>query len=449
MVIALVAFVLHMAVLPLLFMVATHQGLDFYTTGSDSTSYVELAENLLSRGMLTRSSPQGMVIESFRTPGYPAFIAVVLFFFKSLVAVSLIQNVLMAFSVVLIYRIGLLFFSRFVSIGAAVFFFLEPAGLYISNQILSESVFTFLILLAIYIFLCDEEMFVQKAAFIGLLLAFATLVRPIAQFFPLLFIAFYIFRFRRKAFFAAAILFVSFSIVVFPWMYRNKRAYDLWFLSDVGVHNFYGYHVPMYLSYARGISERDARYIIDERLFEIKPNANPRFVTMRDSPAMARVAKEFILEAPISFSIFYAFKTLPFFVSEGVTDILRDLHLSQMDPGNASDLVVRGDINGVVSLFRRGDRITLIFLAGVFLWSIINLFCIFGLFRGVVLKGRTRVAVLVFCALILFFAVLSGPVSNARIRYPATPFFFLLAFFGLEVFFLTKVRSVDVIKSEG
>ena len=84
---------------------------NFPITSADSQEYFDLAENILEYKQFIYPNPRGeLVHETFRSPAYPFILSSVIFLFGSVNPITFIQIFILGFSVVIIYKIGLLFF---------------------------------------------------------------------------------------------------------------------------------------------------------------------------------------------------------------------------------------------------------------------------------------------------------------------------------------------------
>ena len=113
----------------------------------DTVEYRMLAENMLAEGRyaLSPAAPT----EFARVPGYPAFLAVVLHIFRTILVVPIIQIIFTAATVALIYLIGVRYFPRPVAIFAAVVYMVDPVVIFATWWILSESLFILLFLASV------------------------------------------------------------------------------------------------------------------------------------------------------------------------------------------------------------------------------------------------------------------------------------------------------------
>ena len=196
----------------------------------DAIGYRDLARSILHRG--TFADAEGNVFNG-REPLYPLFLAGLYFFFgESVWIVFAAQIAVFMASVALVFRLGEECFDRRVACIGALGFALFPPAASHTSQVLTETLFTFFILLGAYLFLRGVR--TSKSAFFaasGLALGAGTLTRALGI------IAFGAFlfgwamvqhgphRFNVKK----AILFLmAFLVLLFPWTLRNRLQFGIW-----------------------------------------------------------------------------------------------------------------------------------------------------------------------------------------------------------------------------
>lgn len=243
---------------------------DLLLTG-DSFSYYHLAFNLKYFFSLTILDTPFFSDALLRTPGYPLFVSGIFNLFNNnLVALLSIQALLSGLTAVLIYRISnLIKLPSFVGLGAAMLFAVEPTIALFSNAVITETLFLFLMLLFFYL-LFSGKTTKRHYLLLGIIFGFNILVRPVM--YPYLsiisaLIGLYIWKNLgynfRKVFVSLLLFIVGVYIMVFPWIMRNKIAFDSWKVSSIsGVHLYYSYAVPFY-AYLNGIKKDDAVKEID------------------------------------------------------------------------------------------------------------------------------------------------------------------------------------------
>jgi len=201
---------------------------------SDAFSfYLPLAKNLVENHIFSMSSVPPYVSDAYRTPLYPLFWAVFLWFKLPFFVVIFAQNILAGFMSVLIYRIGLMMFnSKNISLFAAVLMSVEPMSIYWNNLLMSDYLFAFLFIFAFYIFVSGH--YYLFALFFGL----ATLTRSIGMYiFPLFLVTMLWRKIGWRKIILTALIFLA---MLFPWMLRNKIVFDTWQLSSASWYNLYG-----------------------------------------------------------------------------------------------------------------------------------------------------------------------------------------------------------------
>ena len=106
----------------------------------DQREYLELGRNLLAgEGLSFYDDRFGQTVYAYRTPGYPAFVAV---FGGNFTAIRIAQAVVDTSTVLAIYLIARRFFSARASVVAGVIVAINPFLVSFSGLILSETLFT-------------------------------------------------------------------------------------------------------------------------------------------------------------------------------------------------------------------------------------------------------------------------------------------------------------------
>ncbi len=407
---------------------------DFPMIGSDSTHYVRDAERLLEFGRFLSQDMREP--NSYETPVYPAFLALMLALFRNLLLASLLQSILAGVSAVLIFRIAAHIFTKSVGVFSALLFALDPIGIFYTNYIVTEPLFIFLSLVA-------TLALIKKMGFLGgLALGLTTLVRPVGVVFLPFFLLYPIFKFGfvKQSFRAAIMIFLGFILVVGPWMLRNKVLFDRWELSVVASWQFYHSHAPHFYAYMNGIPEREAELIFVKRLSEIVPEEYRSEVlrekagSLRHSQYMWQVSFDYIKEHPFNFAVFHAIKTLPFFLSDGLGEVARDVDLVKSEDPSITAFLLKGDFKGVREALLADKASFAIFLVGFSFWFLMNIFMIVGFVRAFVSGSRAE-AILFACFILATAVVAGGAVAHPRYRYSVSPFIFILAVLGASELF--------------
>jgi hypothetical protein len=206
--------------------------------GYDSYGYWNIADNLIEHQVFSQAVPgQDLVPDIFRTPTFPILLLVIKFFANSVYWVSFVLLLFGSISVLLTYRLASLFTDNLKVVALSAFLVaIDIPSIFFSSIVLTETVFTTLLLWILYLFF-KQEMNMKRALLIGLLLSVLVLCRPIALYLPLLFVVYLI---RNKVGLKPLLSFVFASyFLIGAWMYRNYAHFDMFSLTTVGTTNLY------------------------------------------------------------------------------------------------------------------------------------------------------------------------------------------------------------------
>jgi 4-amino-4-deoxy-L-arabinose transferase-like glycosyltransferase len=154
-------------------------------TDSDSISYHEPARALLHLGRFASSPDWPEIAETYRTPGYPLFLAAVYALFgEGYPQVIPVQIGISLGTMLLIYWIGRTLWSANVALLAVLIFAFDVASFTYTLKVMSETLFTFLLMgmVACALVLLRSPQRGRWAVLVGLLLTAVTLVRPITYY---------------------------------------------------------------------------------------------------------------------------------------------------------------------------------------------------------------------------------------------------------------------------
>jgi 4-amino-4-deoxy-L-arabinose transferase-like glycosyltransferase len=193
-------------------------------TINDMGVYDQLAANMLSgKGYISQLEPH---FRSWRAPGYPFFLLVVYFIFgHHALPVLLLQSLLGALTCALIYLIGQEIFNRRIGTIAGLICAVDPEMIHWTAKMLTETLFIFLLTLLVLLCLrLTKSRWDTLAVGAGLVLGYATLVRPNMLLlipFLILYFLFFVEASIPKRIILASVLPIVCALVVSPWTVRN------------------------------------------------------------------------------------------------------------------------------------------------------------------------------------------------------------------------------------
>jgi hypothetical protein len=407
----------------------------FPVHGQDSPVFVSLAENLVAGKGFIHSSGN---LETFRTPGYPALLALSLFVSGGFTTAIVIQILMAAMMIVLVYRIGVALGGSVVGIISGIATMLSPNVLFHSLIILSDIPVAFFVVLAVYLVVFNKYS-VRTLCIAGIVIGIAAYIRPVALYLPILLIPIILYRayvslgVRTATEYASAFLF-CFLVLVIPWHVRNSIEAGVFGFSSISAYNFAGYNIPLFLEDKYGRSSDQYRSY-DEALKAVPPEVAHSFEGKEQMHALTApiVKNEFW-----SYTVFHGVETATFFLSSSIRyvainitqpSLQKFLGLSESSP----------DLLGSIREGKWSVALKALSEQGLITLERILLVCVSVLAVGSMVIQRRRFEILALLAVIGYFAVVTGPVSIPRYRLPVEPFIFILAIsttvFSLRIFF--------------
>jgi len=378
---------------------------------SDAESFIRAAENILSHGVFSESYSAPFIPDSLRTPGYSLFLGLFLWLKVSFAGIAIIQNFFAGITAVLIYRLAkLLFFSGSAGVVAALIFSLEPVSIYWSNLLMSDSLFGFLLISAVYLF--AKNRLYWFAAVLGL----SALVRPVGLYFFPLFLTAYslrvyfeksqnIFSVSKKA----LIMICVFLAVLSPWFLRNKIVFDSWEFSSAGWVNLTIFT----------LSEFGRQNQILVLIPSMAPDYPGRGATYEDDRDLRNINfyknqfTRIVFGHPWEYFKFHFGSAVKVFNYHGYQYLAKE--------------VLQAKISGF------SDRAAYSAVsAGNALWLLIYGFAVFGFW-----KREARFWQIFFAALIILNVLLlgnNGLMQGGRYSLPVMPFVLLLGGYGIWIF---------------
>lgn len=382
----------------------------------DSAGYLQLAENMrLGRGFSWQAG-EPFEPNSFRTPGYPAFLAAMRIFFGHYEAALAAQILLVVATAGLVFLIAKEWGRAKLGLWAAGIFLAMPFSVMVSLRYLTQPLFTFGLILAVWLWLkflkTDEN---QYLWFTAILLPPLALVRPIAIYIYLPFLVGYIwyhYRLNQKVngirFIWIVILILAvFFLVLSPWLIRNWFLFGHPVLSSITAYQLYFYDAPAVYAHNHGISHGEARQFLEADIGRyLTVRTFDDYMTFEASSLLLSRAWYYLAESLSGLAITRLILFLKFFVRDG-------LHY-WAEFGLGGWLLKLGvwAERGVLSLLGLGLALSA--------WRTLSRQNFVSVMSGF------------FLILIAYFALLTGAMASAGLRFPVEPLVILGGLGGLS-----------------
>jgi hypothetical protein len=425
-VLILLAVVVRLAVVPF------HCFLPSRVTTPDSQAYLELARSLNERGVFGRGAqsetqaPENPTDrETFRTPGYPFLLAVLMRLPVPTIAITVsLQILLDSVAVVVVFLIGCAVLPVRWAFAAGLLQVVDVARVVYSNMVMSDVAFTFLVSIAVWLVVtADVERPGGRSALAGLALTVATAVRPVGI---LVFVPLAVFLLLRKAG-AKAIAALVVVALVFPaaWTVHNGVAAHQWVISSAFDLNLCLVAGAKVKARAEGISRAEAERSLGEAAIAASPGTD----LATRSTAFRRLGWGTLWRYPGAAAHELLLSGMEITLAGERRNLLRLLGL----PGGADEVGALGegqrDPAAVIGALLRRKPCEAALVAVQVAWNAVLLL---GAAVGAVKLGRRREwAELAMFALML--VVVLGPslvVANGRLRMPVSFVVTLLAVYG-------------------
>lgn len=420
----------------------------------DAIRYNRLARNLIENHTYSRDSIPPYHPEVFVPPGYPAFIA---FFYillgKNLISIIIIQIILSCLTGFLTFLFAKEYINnQKIAFLVGILFGLSPNIAFHSTNLISESLFTLLLSLALYLLLISFRK--QKESYlllVGFIFGLATYVRTIAIYFPILiFVISVIWHKKLRVRLAGVLGFIIIYLVTLaPWIIRNSIVFKKPIFATTAVVNIFLYNAPTVLASEKGVSLTEARDTIWNKVQAILDN-NPKLDSTNEvirAQIGSRVGLKYIFRYPLTYAKIHATSfILNFIVPIGISPLIQyltgvpltELKIRPRVMQDALALFIRGNIKQAVNLVLKERFYTLSPIGFLILiWAgVFQLFIMVGAIIGLVHFFKKTFYLLIP---IIYFTLATGPVCDARLRIPIEPLLIILA--GIGYFSLRRNKE--------
>ena len=428
----------------------------------DSKDYILLADSLAAgHGYFHDGQP-----EIFRAPGYPFFLTPFRYFFPNTVLpVIIVQILLGTCSLFLLWRLVLTVFddTRIAKL-ALLFQLFSVTSLVFINKVLSETLFTFLLLLLLLLSenllknLRDSQdtavRFSGKNILITLLCGvIAGLLGFIRAIFLPLFLLYLLYmlvsflNIKRhsdqqsflipKAVLFLLLLILPFSIFIGSWTVRNIKVANYAGFSSVGTINIYRYYACALMASNNDRSFAEQQAICDANLAKCSNQQEQATYSLKHG--LPEIKK-----SPLKYMLLHLKSDMNTLLP-AVGDLYALLGFKIGGKGTLSVINSQGILAGIKHYFAGNWGLFIIALPLVAILFIKYLSAVVGCFS--VFKPKFNLTLCFYALAIIYLIVIPGAVSHPRFRVPVEPLLSLFAALGVinlrDLYCRLKNRSTD------
>jgi len=411
---------------------------------ADALQYHISAKQLVNQGKFLVPDSE---VDVFRTPGYPIFIYCIYKIWGIKPYIVLFMQIFINLaSVYVLYSIVRILFNNKVGIISALLFNFEPDHLYYTFSLLTETPFVFIILSAslslVYYLKRDKLVYLIVTS---LLTGIATLIRPIAVYFPLilvLIIGFYQIHYKKSGFSKTikriVTLIFTYVLTISPWLIRNFSLYGYPGLTSLSGQRLLYYDVAYTI-------KRTEKRSIDKIRGELDSLVTSRSDQTRlgnpfyKSKVKKEVALDYLKQHKFDYFKTQLLGMINIYSSMEYKAIVQRFLRKQVIPIN---IEYKSYDKFSVDLGRFKSLPPYLIIVGFF-YTILLIFYYATALGGLILLIKDKEYFLTFSIMgvILYFTILTGVVGVARFRLPISPFYIIFSgYFFFSQCFGNKVR---------
>ncbi|MGD0750671.1 MAG: glycosyltransferase family 39 protein [Anaerolineales bacterium] len=424
-IILLAAFVLRG---PLLIVAFQHPGRAYLP---DSQSYIAPALKLLATGYYPVDS-------AMRTPVYPMFVAAIYGIGgQNPIIIILVQMVISTLSVFITYKLGSRLISKPAAMIGAVLIAISVESITNSFFLLTESLFTFLLLASLLAWVKSRQDGKGRWLVIAaILMGLAILCRPIAFYYPLVVAGTILFDLRRRwipRLRDILIYLVITALVLFPWLLRDYILFGSPTVSTITNYNLLFYNAAQLEANLTGVSETAVLPNLQSQANQMLERNGWADTEGNRASVEGRLAWQIILAHPVRYVYLHLKSDLNNFLPD-VTDLTEILGLTVGGKGTLGVLNQYGLLAAVQNYFGGNVWLLGVFFPLIALIGLTYLADIVGVVSIVRERKWFALAILLFP--MVYLMLIPGAPSEPRFRVPAMPYFCLLAGLGMEIIFI-------------
>lgn len=254
-----------MAVYAVLLVLFTIFNRELLIVGVDTRDYMAISKNLISNGTYT---DRFGVPDTWRSPGYPFFITLLLLICDSLYFVVAVQMVLSILCVYLIYKICLMLnVKKGCALLCCIVYILDLSLYIYTSFVLSDALFLYCLVITTFFLLkyLKSKKCIYFILFIAML-NFALAVRPILIYYNMLIcLLMFVLLIMKKVQLRHLIISVIFFAIIFGgWSARNYMHKGVFVYSDVRNINLFKYDAVSLRKKVENISSEEAKALMEK-----------------------------------------------------------------------------------------------------------------------------------------------------------------------------------------
>jgi len=399
---------------------------------SDAIGYHELAISILNDFTFELNGQKN----SFRTPGYPVFLAIIYSIFGVKPYIVLIfQIIINIFSILIVYQISKNLFNKEIALISSFLFSIDPHTILYTCELFTETLFTFIVLLAFMYFIkALQSKKMKYFALTGLLFGISTLIRPITQLIPFFIIGVILIysKFDLKIKVKSSIIIVfSFLLTISPWIYRNHINFSNSSLSSLPAYNLIFYNVA-YTEFSKSEKKindfrRELSKTAKEKGAKFSHWTTNNAKSFANSDIYNEISKNYIKNNFLLFSYIHVKNSVLVFLNVGTKGIMSMLRFKEIELPNMAATGLMGNIINIIKL-KTPFEIALIIFIAIFFLSI-YLLTIIGIIS--LSQQKEFFLLILFMSFIIYFSFTLGANGNAaRFKLPIIPFYTIIASVG-------------------
>ncbi len=401
---------------------------------SDSFEYLMAASNIREEFLLYCGDLEKVVnydLFTKRPPVYPLFLAACQWISSGFVFVTIVQNALSIFSLLLVRSI-------FIQLGYStkydlLFVFLlifSPAQYIYANMIMSETLLQFLIIIAFWSFtkFIKSGLYIYSIAY-GVAIFLCLLTKPVFTYFIYVNLLFFIWLAIKRSSFKPILVSLIPLLFLLGYQYRNYNATGVFETSSIARINLLDYNTRHFLINTVGYDESDS--IISD----IKERAKQTLNYKQEAAFIESEAIGIISRIPLSYALFHLKGIFGFFLDPGRFDMV---NFFNPDFEKGSGLLLQLNKYGLLSAVKYLFGHSFLLVAALFAVGLAKLFKLILFLPAAFRLNKSSLSKGFVALLIVYTAVLTGPLGASRFFMPLEPLYL-----GFVLLFVSEYKNKD------